>query len=57
LNGHTLFFAATLISCAGSAGGGLKVVRVLLIAKFLKREIDQLVHLRAAANIGSIGHR
>lgn len=31
----------------GSAGGGVKVVRILFVSKFLKREIDQLVHPRA----------
>ncbi len=30
--------------CAGSAGGGIKVVRVLFTFKFLKREISQLLH-------------
>jgi len=33
--------------CAGSAGGGVKVIRVLFVGRFLKREIDQLVHPRA----------
>ncbi len=49
---QTVIFAMMLIGgCAGSAGGGIKVVRVLFIAKFLKREIDQLVHPRAVLPI------
>jgi len=49
---QTVIFAMMLIGgCAGSAGGGIKVVRVLFIAKFLKREIDQLVHPKAVLPI------
>ena len=49
---QTVIFAMMLIGgCAGSAGGGIKVVRVLFIAKFLKREIDQLVHPSAVLPI------
>ncbi|PIE72148.1 MAG: potassium transporter TrkG [Deltaproteobacteria bacterium] len=33
--------------CAGSAGGGVKVVRVLFAFKYLKREITQVVHPQA----------
>ena len=33
--------------CAGSAGGGVKVVRILFMGKFLKREITQVLHPRA----------
>ncbi|PHR28485.1 MAG: potassium transporter [Desulfotalea sp.] len=33
--------------CAGSAGGGVKVVRILFMAKFLKRELTQVVHPHA----------
>ncbi len=33
--------------CAGSAGGGLKVVRLLFVWRYLKREIMQLVHPQA----------
>lgn len=33
--------------CAGSAGGGIKVVRVLFAFKFLKREIQQFLHPKA----------
>ena len=37
--------------CAGSAGGGVKVVRVLFIWKFLKREMVQLIHPKAVLPI------
>lgn len=49
---QTLIFAMMLIGgCAGSAGGGIKVVRVLFVFKFLKREIDQLLHPNAVLPI------
>jgi len=49
---QTLLFTMMLIGgCAGSAGGGIKVVRVLFGFKFLKREIDQLVHPKAVLPI------
>ncbi len=45
---QAVLFAVMLTgSCAGSAGGGVKVVRVLFVARFLIREIDQIVHPRA----------
>lgn len=37
--------------CAGSAGGGIKVARVLFTFKFLKREIYQLLHPKAVLPI------
>lgn len=37
----TLFFSG---ACAGSAGGGLKVIRLLLLFKYLKREIAKILH-------------
>jgi trk system potassium uptake protein TrkH len=33
--------------CAGSAGGGIKVVRILFVGKFLRREISQVLHPQA----------
>ncbi len=33
--------------CAGSAGGGIKVVRILFAGKFLKREVSQTLHPQA----------
>ncbi len=37
--------------CAGSAGGGVKVVRILFVGRYLKRAIDQVVHPRAVLPI------
>jgi trk system potassium uptake protein len=49
---QTVLFAMMLIGgCAGSAGGGVKVVRVLFVGRFLKREIDQIVHPKAVLPI------
>lgn len=39
-----LFFCG---ACAGSAGGGLKVVRVLFLFKYLRREISKILHPNA----------
>jgi len=45
---QTFIFTAMLFGgCAGSAGGGVKVVRVLFGFKYLKREITQIVHPKA----------
>jgi trk system potassium uptake protein TrkH len=44
---QTLLFSVMLVGgCAGSAGGGIKVIRVILGAKYMRREIVQLVHPR-----------
>lgn len=37
--------------CAGSAGGGIKVVRVIFTAKYLKNELTKSVHQRAVMNV------
>ena len=42
-----LIFASFVGGCAGSTGGGLKVIRVLLLYKQGKREIRRLVHPNA----------
>lgn len=39
-----LFFCG---ACAGSAGGGLKVVRLLFLFKYLRREIAKILHPNA----------
>ncbi len=41
---YLLFFAAFTGACAGSTGGGLKVVRVLLIILQGLREVRRLIH-------------
>ena len=46
-----LFAVMFIGGCAGSAGGGIKVVRIMFAFKFLKREIDQIVHPRAVLPI------
>lgn len=39
-----LLLASTVGTCAGSTGGGIKVVRILLVMKQGLRELHQLVH-------------
>ncbi len=47
-----IIFAMMLIGgCAGSAGGGIKVVRILLGFKYMLREISQTLHPKAVINI------
>ena len=41
---YMLFYAAIIGSCAGSTGGGMKVIRILLIFKQGFREIQRLIH-------------
>jgi trk system potassium uptake protein TrkH len=49
---QTLLFSVMLVGgCAGSAAGGIKVIRVLLGAKYMLREIVQLVHPRVVTPI------
>lgn len=49
---QTILFTVMLFGgCAGSASGGVKVVRVLFGLKYLKREIAQVVHPRAVLPI------
>jgi trk system potassium uptake protein TrkH len=42
-----IFFGAFSGACAGSTGGGMKVVRVMLIYKQAIREIHRLIHPNA----------
>lgn len=42
-----LFSMMLIGGCAGSAGGGIKVVRVLFSFKYIKREIAQILHPKA----------
>ena len=39
-----LFFTG---ACAGSTSGGLKIIRVLLVLKYIKREIEKILHPQA----------
>ena len=46
-----LFFMAFMGGCAGSTGGGLKVIRVLLVYKQGSRELKRLIHPNAVIPI------
>ncbi len=46
-----LIFASFMGACAGSTGGGLKVIRILLLLKQGRREIIRLVHPNAVMHI------
>lgn len=46
-----IFMMMFVGGCAGSAGGGIKVARVLFTFKFLKREMSQLLHPKAVLPI------
>jgi trk system potassium uptake protein TrkH len=50
-----LIFASFIGGCASSTGGGLKVIRVLLLFKQGRRELTRLVHpnARVAVKIGN----
>jgi trk system potassium uptake protein TrkH len=50
-----LIFARFIGGCASSTGGGLKVIRVLLLFKQGRRELTRLVHpnARVAVKLGS----
>ena len=46
-----LIFSSFIGGCAGSTGGGLKVIRILLLYLQGKREIDRLVHPKAVYSV------
>jgi len=46
-----LIFVSFIGACAGSTGGGIKVVRVLLMFKLAMKEIKKLIHPSAQINI------
>ena len=46
-----LIFASFIGGCAGSTGGGIKVIRALLLYKQGRREIQRLVHPNAVITI------
>jgi len=49
---QTFLFTVMLVGgCAGSAGGGVKAIRVLFCFKYLKREITQIIHPQAVLPI------
>jgi trk system potassium uptake protein TrkH len=48
---YLLLYAAIIGACAGSTGGGMKVMRILLIFKQGIREVQRLIHPRATIPI------
>lgn len=42
-------------ACAGSTGGGLKVSRLIILAKIVKREIKRLLHPRSVGTVNFEG--
>ncbi len=46
-----LLFASFVGACAGSTGGGIKVIRILLLYKQGRREIQRLIHPSAILTI------
>ena len=52
-----IFFGAFIGACAGSTGGGMKVIRVLLICKQGLREIHRLIHPNAIFPVKVNRHR
>ena len=41
-----LLFLGCFVSCAGSTGGGIKMVRVLVLVKVAQRELVRIIHPR-----------
>lgn len=46
-----LFITMFLSSCSGSAGGGIKITRWILIFKYLKNELYKILHPKAVLTI------
>jgi trk system potassium uptake protein TrkH len=46
-----LIFSSFVGACAGSTGGGIKVVRILLMFKLAAKEIKKFIHPNAQINI------
>ena len=51
-----LIFSSFIGGCAGSTGGGLKVIRVFLLYLQGKREVNRLIHPKAIYSV-KLGHR
>lgn len=41
-----LLFLGTFVSCAGSTGGGIKLIRMILLIKQARRELVRIIHPR-----------
>ncbi|MGM0632963.1 MAG: TrkH family potassium uptake protein [Pseudomonadota bacterium] len=48
---YLLLYAAIIGACAGSTGGGMKVIRILLIFKQGLREIHRLIHPNSVISV------
>ena len=48
---YMLIYASIIGACAGSTGGGMKVIRILLILKQGLREVQRLIHPNAISPI------
>ncbi|MDX1491350.1 MAG: TrkH family potassium uptake protein [Pseudohongiellaceae bacterium] len=48
---YLLIYASIVGACAGSTGGGMKVIRILLILKQGLREVQRLIHPNAVIHI------
>ncbi len=46
-----LLFLMIIGACAGSTGGGLKCIRILLLFKIIRREITKIIHPRAVQTV------
>jgi trk system potassium uptake protein len=42
-----LMFLGTFVACSGSAGGGIKMIRAIILFRQMHRELTQLAHPRA----------
>jgi trk system potassium uptake protein TrkH len=50
-----LLFLCSFTSCAGSTGGGIKMVRAVLLAKQAMRELTRIIHPRAVVPVKLAG--
>jgi trk system potassium uptake protein TrkH len=50
-----VLFLGTFVSCAGSTGGGIKMLRAIILYQQVYRELKKLVHPRAAVPL-KVGH-
>jgi trk system potassium uptake protein TrkH len=42
-----LIFLGTFVACSGSAGGGIKMIRAIILSRQMYRELTQLAHPKA----------
>ena len=46
-----MLFLCCFATCAGSTGGGIKMVRAMLLLKGARRELKRIVHPRAVVSV------